>query len=167
MKAPAELNVPADKFKEFFGEEWETVMAEERAFNALALKEKLSLSDEKLVELWDATNGDDKTRIKFGGGFYCGQITHEEKKYYTFNAFFMQMRSKFTASDKKIHYYVVEFDAATLKWADFRGQVLGPTNPADAPEGSLRGRLHKDWEALGLGAAPNGRQRRARLGLAL
>jgi hypothetical protein len=50
---------------------------------------------------------------------------------------------------------VVQFDANKLPWADFRGKVLGPTDPAGAPPESLRGTLHSNWEALGLAAAPN------------
>jgi nucleoside diphosphate kinase len=50
------------------------------------------------------------------------------------------------------HYYVVEFDPATLSWADFRGKVLGPTNPADAPPDSLRGIVAANWQKLGLQA---------------
>jgi len=50
------------------------------------------------------------------------------------------------------HYYVVEFDPATLSWADFRGKVLGPTNPADAPTDSLRGIVAANWQKLGLQA---------------
>ena len=46
-------------------------------------------------------------------------------------------------------------DAATLAWADFRGKVLGPTDPSTAPPDSLRGTLHTDWEKLGLTAPPN------------
>ena len=38
-----------------------------------------------------------------------------------------------------IHYYVVEFEPSTLSWSDFRGKVLGPTDPKDAPSDSLRG----------------------------
>lgn len=33
--------------------------------------------------------------------------------------------------------------------------MLGPTDPAKAPAGSLRGLLNADWEKLGLPAAPN------------
>jgi len=50
------------------------------------------------------------------------------------------------------HYFVVEFDPATLSWADFRGKVLGPTNPADAPTDSLRGIVAANWQTLGLQA---------------
>ena len=49
----------------------------------------------------------------------------------------------------------VEFDPSVLPWADFRGKVLGPTDPAKAPADSLRGTRFTDWEALGLAAAPN------------
>lgn len=48
----------------------------------------------------------------------------------------MSMRSKFVAPEASIHYYVVEFSPSTLSWADFRGKVLGPTDPKDAPVGT-------------------------------
>lgn len=71
------------------------------------------------------------------------------------NGFFMAMRSKFTEPGTQIYYYSVAWDASALSWADFRGKVLGPTDPADAPADSLRGTIFKDWEALGLKAVPN------------
>lgn len=55
-------------------------------------------------------------------------------------------RSKFVAPGTSIHYYVVEFDPAKLAWADFRAKVLGPTDPKDAPPGSLRATIFKDWK---------------------
>jgi hypothetical protein len=68
----------------------------------------------------------------------------------------MTMRGKFTAPGTSIHYYVVEYDPSTLSWEDFRGKVLGPTDPKDAPAGSLRGIIAADWRALGLNAPCNG-----------
>jgi len=150
---PKDLPVKTDVFKETFGEEWDTVLSDGRAFNALGMKEKLGGDAATLDKAWAATQ--DGKRVKMGGGFYCGMIEHEGTKLYTFNAFFMTMREKFTAADAKIHYYVVEFDPAKLPWADFRGKVLGPTDPAAAPADSLRGKLHSSWESLGLKAAPN------------
>jgi hypothetical protein len=66
----------------------------------------------------------------------------------------MSMRGKFVAPGTSIHYYVVEFDPHTLSWADFRGNVLGPTNPAGAPAESLRGSMFKDWKSLGMDTEP-------------
>jgi hypothetical protein len=92
-----------------------------------------------LDKAWDATDVAKKTRVKLGGGFYCGQIEVEGIKcarhprtnpnplasptpnqvlhvqrllheltplltltrYYTFNAFFMTMRGKFTVRESR------------------------------------------------------------------
>jgi len=154
-----DLPVNADKFKGTFGEDWSKVVAEGRALNALEFKSKFAKqygAEGALDKAWDATNVAKKTRVKLGGGFYCGQIEVDGVKYYTFNAFFMTMRGKFTAPGTSIHYYVVEFDPAKLSWADFRGEVLGPTDPKDAPAGALRGIIAANWQTLGLKAPCNG-----------
>ena len=97
-----------------------------------------------------------KKLVKFGGGFYCGLIEMEGKPaIYVFNGFFMSMRAKFTVPGESIYYYSVEWESVDLSWADFRGEVLGPTDPAEAPWRSLRGMIAAQWESLGLKAAPN------------
>merc|ERR1712087_1080222 len=94
--------------------------------------------------------------VKFGGGFYCGHVEIPSKKpIYCFNGFFMTMRSAFTAPGRSIHYYTVEWDESKLSWADFRGKVLGPTDPKDAPRDSLRGEMLAKWKQLGLPSEPN------------
>ena len=149
LTAGKDLPVTPDIFKEAFGEDWSTVVAEGRALNALEFKNKFSAFQPEgaLDKAWDANES-----TKLGCGFYCDQITVDGVEYYTFNAFFMTMRGKFTSPGSSIHYYVVEFDPATLSWADFRGKVLGPTNPADAPTDSLRGIVAANWQTLGLQA---------------
>lgn len=67
----------------------------------------------------------------------------------------MSMRSKFVAPTASIHTYVVEFNSATLSWADFRAKVLGPTDPTTAPADSIRGKILAEWESLGLSAIPD------------
>lgn len=67
----------------------------------------------------------------------------------------MAMRGRFTAPGTSIHYFVVSFDPSTLKWEDFRGKVLGPTDPKDAPADSLRGIINAEWKELGLDDVPN------------
>ena len=67
----------------------------------------------------------------------------------------MAMRAKFVTPGTSIHYYVVEFDPKVLNWSDFRGKVLGPTDPKAAPADSLRGKMLKDWRSLGLDYEPN------------
>lgn len=152
---PNELNVPADKFKAQFGLDWQEALDAGKVFNAMDACEKLGLTAEQLDGEW-AKAKKAKKMVKFGGGFYCGLLEVEGKEpIYSFNGFFMQMRTKFTAPGLNIHYYVVEWEPEACSWADFRGKVLGPTDPAEAPADSLRGIINADWEALGLKDAPN------------
>merc|ERR1712167_531773 len=99
---------------------------------------------------------EDKFKEKFGLGFYCGLVEIEGKpSIYAFNGFFISMRNKFTAPGLSIYYYSVEWDSDALSWADFRGKVLGPTDPTEAPEDSGRGMILKQWQELGLKSEPN------------
>lgn len=152
---PNELNVPNDKFEAQFGLSWQAALDGGRVFNALDGCAELGVDADQMDGLWAKCKGD-KKMVKLGGGFYCGFIEVDGKEpCYIFNGFFMSMRSKFTTPGGSIHYYTVEWDAATLSWADFRGKVLGPTDPADAPADSLRGLIMATWEELGLKEVPN------------
>lgn len=125
---PSALPVPADKFKEAFGIEWDAALKDGVVFNAIDACKYLGVDATGLEAMWR------KAKLKkFGGGFYCGElepkIPGKHPKIYVFNGFFMSMRSSFVTPGTSIHYYVVDFDPASLSWADFRGKVLGPTNP--------------------------------------
>ena len=149
------LAVPAEKFVESFGEEWEMVKSEGRCFNALEMCQHAKIDAAELFKRWKAAEAAKKL-VKFGGGFYCAALeTAGQPTQYVFNAFFMSMRAKFTAPSAAITYWVVQFDPARLPWGAFRGKVLGPTDPAKAAADSLRGMLAARWESLGLTAAPN------------
>merc|ERR1712179_421408 len=151
---PKELNVPKDKFKEQFKLEWDDALAKGVVFNAMDACTELGVEADKLNELWAASKAA-KNLVKFGGGFYCGLVEHGGKSIYVFNGFFMSMRAAFTAPGKSIHYYSVEWDENDLSWEDFRGKLLGPTDPKEAPADSLRGKILADWEKLGLKSEPN------------
>merc|ERR1712166_354594 len=141
---PNQLNVPSDKFEAQFGLSWEDALAQGNVYNAKQAKAKLGCNDDELDAKW-AKAKKAKDLVKFGGGFYCGLVDG----LYVFNGFFMSMRSKYTGS-ARIYYYVVEWDMKDCSWVDFRGQVLGPTDPIDAPPGSLRGKIAAQWVSLGL-----------------
>jgi len=67
----------------------------------------------------------------------------------------MKMRNDYVAEGVSIYYYVVEWDAKALSWEDFRGKVLGPTDPAKAPVDSCRGAVLAKWKELDLTAEPD------------
>merc|ERR1712159_47952 len=104
------------------------------------------------MKIWKAADV-----LKLGGGFYCGKLSPpgRQEPIYVFNAFFMNMRASYTAPGKCIYYYVVEWDTARYSWAQFRGTLLGPTDPANAPPSSARGLIYARWEELGLPGQPN------------
>lgn len=147
---PADIPVPADKFEASFGLAWAQALADGKVYNAIDACKVLNVDAQGLDAIWGKCK-----KVKFGGGFYCGEIQHEGQNIYTFNAFFMEMRSKFVAPGTSIHFYVVEFDPEQLSWADFRGKVLGPTDPKAAPADSLRGKMLAEWQELGLAYEPN------------
>jgi hypothetical protein len=129
----AEIPVPADKFESSFGESWEKVLSEKRAVNAMEACERFGCDSSELNEAWQKVEP-----VKFGGGFYCGLVSCKGKELYVFNAFFMTMRAKFVGEGTSIHTFEVQWNPAELSWSDFRNKLLGPTNPADGPEGSIR-----------------------------
>jgi len=148
---PQHLPVPKDRFQSAFGLSWEDALAQGKVFNALDACKELGIDAAGLDAAWAKAK-----KEKFGGGFYCGLVSIPGKpEVFVFNGFFMSMRSKFVEPGCKIVYYVVEWDPATLSWADFRGKVLGPTNPADAPADSIRGQVLSKWKELGLAYQPN------------
>uniref|UniRef100_A0A7S4NJ90 Nucleoside-diphosphate kinase n=1 Tax=Paramoeba aestuarina TaxID=180227 RepID=A0A7S4NJ90_9EUKA len=65
------------------------------------------------------------------------------------------MREKYTKQDAQIHYFVVEFDPDELSWKDFRGKVIGATDPSVAHPESLRGVLYRNWKDLGIESQPD------------
>lgn len=153
---PASLNVPKEKFKKAFGLEWQDALSQGIVFNAKDACEQLGLDSDGLNAAWAKAKKAGKLE-KFGGGFYCGLIdtVPGKKPIYVFNGFFMSMRSDYVKPGAAIHYYVVEWDSAKLSWEDFRGSLLGSTDPADAPKSSLRGQVLANWKQLGLSSEPN------------
>ena len=115
---------------------------------------RFNCDSQELDGAWRSAEGEKKV-VKFGGGFYCGLLSLKGQSLYVFNAFFMSMRGKFVGEGKSIHCYEVEWDPKKLSWASFRNEILGPTNPADAPSGSIRKMILEKYKELGLSSEPN------------
>lgn len=146
------IPVPEDKFKAEFGKDWQQVLKEGKAVNAMEACERFGCDATQLDAAW----GKAEKVVKFGGGFYCGLVSMAGKDpLYVFNAFFMSMRSKFVGKDTSIHCYEVYWDSSVLSWSDFRNELLGPTDPAEGPDGSIRKTILETYEALGLTSKPN------------
>lgn len=155
--SPAQLNVPKDKFKAKFNVDYDAAVADGKVFSGAGACKYLGVTKDEL----DNINYKQKKAgnlIKFGGGFYCGQLDDKVagKKIYVFNAFCGNMLDAYVAkSSQGVTIFKIQWDEAKLSWADFRSQKLGPTDPATAPADSLRGLVYANWEKLGLAKQPN------------
>jgi len=152
-----QLPVPADKFREGFGEDWSAVVAEGRAVNAMKACERFGCTAAQLNEAFRAHEKKDKSSVvKLGGGFYCAKFAvGEHEPLYIFNAFYMSMRGQFVGPENQIYYFSVQWDPAHMSWSHFRNQLLGPTDPADAPATSIRGHFYSNYQSLGLTQVPD------------
>jgi len=150
---PNELNVP-DKgkadFEKAFGESWDSAIAAGKVYNAKDAAEKLGLDAKGINKEWSKLQRG-KDLIKFGGGFYCGKV----KDLYVMNGFYMSMRAAYCNPGEKIRWYTVSWPTDALSWADFRGVVLGATDPTEAPKGSIRRSILDNYSKLGLKTKPN------------
>jgi len=154
LQTPDKLNVPKEKFKEKFGLDWDEALKTGNVLNGKDAMEKFEIDAVALDKMWGECKKSGNL-IKFGGGFYCGKLMHKDTAHYVFNGFFMEMRSKYVAADASVYYYVVEWESTAYSWEDFRGKVLGPTDPKTAPEDSLRGLILSKWKDLDLKSEPN------------
>lgn len=150
---PAELVVQPEakaEFEKLFKVSWEHALEKGLVFNAADAAAKLGIAPLALSEKFDKTKRGE-SQVKFGGGFYVGKIDDV----FVVNGFYTRMRSKYTTAGTSIFYYEVEWNAAHLSWASFRGEVIGATNPKEAKPGSIRHDIFLKWSSLGLAAEPD------------
>lgn len=93
------------------------------------------LDGKELDALWAKA----EKRVKLAPGLYVSNIGDDEPLY-VINGFYMAMREKYVKGNG-IYFYVVAFDLEVMSWANFRGEVIGATDPEKAPEGSIKGKM--------------------------
>jgi hypothetical protein len=151
---PKELIVP-DKgkaaFEKMFGESWDDAVKAGKVYNAKDGAAKLGTDAAGMNTIWSKLSRG-TSLIKFGGGFYCGKVGPDM---YVMNGFYMEMRAAYTNPGEKIQWYTVSWPADALTWADFRGEVLGATDPSAAPKASVRRKILDQYKDLGLATKPN------------
>ncbi|KAJ9437597.1 Flagellar Member 1 [Diplonema papillatum] len=151
---PSEMNVPADVFEKKFGSKWSDVLNNGLAFNASDACRKLKISSDELNKYFSAAKKAGNV-AKLGGGFYCGKVeVPGSEPIFVFNGFYSSMRKGFTSPGTSIYYFTVDFDPKKTNWEHFRDNILGTTDPAASPQGSLRREVLDNWRELGLKSEP-------------
>jgi len=150
---PSELAVQTkarDEFQKAFGLSWDDALSQGLVYNLVDGAAKLGCTMDQVGNKYGSLKKGE-TLIKFGGGFYCGKVDG----IYVINGFYASMRAQFTVPGECIYFYEVEWDPNRLSWADFRGKVLGGTDPKTADASSLRNAIFRDWKNLELTSEPN------------
>ncbi len=106
------------------------------------LNEFKTYDAESLNKLWQ-----NATYTIIGGGAYCAPIQLAGETLYMLNGFHPLQLQHFIKPGRSIVVFAIR---GNIDWSVARNQFIGKTNPSDAASGSLRNRLLKNQEALGL-----------------
>ena len=163
----------ANAFKEKYEETFEAALTAGKVMNAKDAMDKLEDKDGRgVAAVWEA--GFQKGHLKVAPGVYLAACMYkmdvndegdpigmpaEEgedgvEQCYLVNGFYGGLRQSFTAEDASISYFVVGFTSDKVSWAKFRNEVIGSTDPSTAPGISIRGKLFKSFDSLGLEEQP-------------
>lgn len=138
-------------FAATFQVEWKLAVEKGIVLNAKQAASALSIDGAQLGRKWALAPG--PRRVKLAPGLYASEFP--EDGIIVLNGFYLANRDKFTKPGERIHWYIVSWDESHMSWKTFRSELLGCTNPAEAPEGSLRRTIFERWEEFGLKERPN------------
>lgn len=145
IRQPALLEIGdagKQKFKAYFGEEWDAVIAQNRMCSGLVLQEKLGGNADQVNEVWSASS----KRTKVAGGHYVAYSS--ALNLYILNGFYPMVRDRYMADEASILFGIIRFSSSELEWKSFRHEVIGVTNPAEADKSSVRGYLYAHASAF-------------------
>ncbi|PWU89673.1 Flagellar Member 1 [Trypanosoma cruzi] len=150
--SPMSINVSTQNralFKEVFGIAWKEAVCSGRVWNAETAIH--TLGEISAVELYGMWGSCTKT-MKLASGAYVAQFLNE--KVFVINGFYPYLRDTYGAQDAKVTCYLVSWPEACMTWRALREELIGSTNPGNAPPNSLRGLIRDRWQELGLQYPP-------------
>lgn len=135
------------EFAETFHVRWKDVVGSGRLWNAKTAMSLLGQwSPKGLYDLWVET----PKKVSLTSGAYVCQVPVEGGETYIINGFYPYVREMFTAPGASVRCYMISWPEKKLSWKAFLTNVIGCTNPANAPETSVRGYIFHHWRALKL-----------------
>lgn len=146
---PASLEIPRAKqelFQQRHGISWADAVAKGDVVSAAGALQKLGLTSAELFQQEAVAEKPLRLTstimvVRLGSVFVV-------------NGFALHWRDTFFEGADSLMWLMVEFDPATLSWEKFRSDILGTTDPAEAPKESIRGQLYEHWQALGMKERP-------------
>lgn len=127
------------KFESTFGIKWDDAVTEKKVCNMTeALKRLPSLTDLTMAAAWRAGGS-----VKLMPGTYVAKVDD----LFVVNGFYADMVSTWKQSSSRVLFYLVTWKEDNLSWADFRGKIIGSTDPEKAEASSIRGTLLHEYDS--------------------
>ena len=109
------------------------------------LKNFPEFTPETLGDLWEGQNASHTQKL--APGTYAQEVTHNGQNYVILSGFHPQQLLQFTAPGRTI---IVMPVRSNTPWKVLRDEMIGDTDPANAPAESLRGMFLTQKDALGI-----------------
>lgn len=141
--ARAGTDVLSEEAKETFAETYDTSVGDAIVLGAFEfLQHYAAFTDVSLNVLWDNAEAD-----RLASGTYCAPVRVFDDTVYLLNGFHPYQIEHFTQLGASILVLTVQSDA---DWKALRADMIGATDPQEAPDGSIRRTLLEQQENLGL-----------------
>lgn len=143
IASPDELSLSDEAkaaFESAFGKSWASESG--KVLGSPYLQQAKGISTHELFLRWNELFLSRQTQ-KVATGLLMAWLN--DLDCYCINAFYPAMEDNFYHPATKIDYFVVEFDPGQVTWEQFRREVLGVTNAANAAPDSFRGRLYAEY----------------------
>eukprot|EP00299_Pterocystis_sp_00344_P009644 c4117_g1_i1.p1 GENE.c4117_g1_i1~~c4117_g1_i1.p1 ORF type:complete len:329 (+),score=72.37 c4117_g1_i1:33-1019(+) len=137
--SPSKLDVKPDRqqaFADKFSISWSDAISQKLVFNSAEAMKQINTTGPAFSQIISQAQNSG-AQVKLGPGLYVVQLK-DHNNIFVINGFYEAMRGKFVADGAKIHCFVIEFDPSAMSWAEFRGGLIGTTDPTQAKDGSLR-----------------------------
>jgi hypothetical protein len=147
-------------FADLFGTTWQDALKKGRIFNCTDGARHLGISIDQVAERAAMTAED---LLRFGPDFYVCKLVDDSDggnpfardDIFVVNALYPTTRAKYTAKGAKIKCFEVDWEGRALPWHEFRSDLIGASDPQEAPPSSVRGTLASKWNDFGLKALPD------------
>ena len=126
------------KFQDAFGISWEDGLTSGKIINLdEAIKTFPDRSETQLATAWRSG-----ASVKLMPGTYIAKIDD----YFVVNGFYADMVSSWKRESSNVLFYLVQWSEKDLSWTDFRGKLIGSTDPSKADQASIRGTLLREYQ---------------------
>jgi hypothetical protein len=143
-----------------FGREWADCIKSNLIFNAKDACHHFQLNSFELIQAWLFSARQGKC-LALSRDLKCAYVTCVPGKppIYCINGDYLSLREDFAESTREVssvYYFYLDWRRDSFGWREYFDDIIGDEDPARARAGTLRARMLKSWQDLGMNAPPDG-----------